>query len=151
MRQIKYQITTTFGRIVLLISTVAFAAMGVASLGVANTIMASIRSRRWQFGILRSIGVTRSLLLRMVLAEGLLLGLVGCGLGLVSGGVMSVDAHQLSISITGYNPPIAVPWAMLAIGTLIVLVVALVATIGPAVFVARDEPLSLLQAGRASA
>ncbi len=151
VRELKYQITTTFGRIILLISTVAFAAMGVASLGVANTIMASIRSRRWQFGILRSIGVTRSLLLRMVLAEGLLLGLVGCGLGLASGAIMSIDAHKLSISITGYNPPMSVPWTMIGIGTLIVLAIALLATIGPAVLVARDEPLALLQAGRASA
>ena len=47
-------------RLLLLVSTVAFAAMAVASLGVTNTIMASIRSRRWQFGILRSIGVTRA-------------------------------------------------------------------------------------------
>ena len=34
--------------------------MAVASLGVTNTILASIRTRRWQYGILRSIGLTRS-------------------------------------------------------------------------------------------
>ena len=42
---------------------------GGRGLGVTNTIMASIRSRRWQFGILRSIGVTRGQLLRLVLSE----------------------------------------------------------------------------------
>src|SRR5947207_4099349 len=93
IRQIKYAITSAFGNLLLLVSSVAFAAMGVSSLGVTNTIMASIRSRRWQFGILRSIGVTRSQLLRLVLAEALLLGLIGCALGLVAGAQMSVDAR----------------------------------------------------------
>ncbi len=150
VRELKYQIVSMFYRIVLLISTVAFAAMAVASLGVTNTIMASIRSRRWQFGILRSIGVTRALLLRLVMAEALLLGFVGCGLGLTAGGIMSLDAHKLSIAITGYNPPIAVPWSMIGVGALIVMAVSLLASIGPAISVARDEPLTLLQAGRSS-
>ena len=56
--------------------------MAVAALGVTNTIMASIRSRRWELGVLRSIGVTRGQLLRMVLAESALLGIVGSALGL---------------------------------------------------------------------
>src|SRR5438874_12780204 len=95
VRHIKYMIEQTFRRLLLLVSTVAFCAIAVASLGVTNTIMASIRSRRWQFGILRSIGVTRSGLLRLVLAEAVLLGLVGVGLGLAAGLQMSIDAHQL--------------------------------------------------------
>ena len=69
--------------------------MAVASLGVTNTIMASIRSRRWQFGILRSIGVTRGQLLRLVLAEAMLLGLVGVRSGLAAGALMSLDAQRL--------------------------------------------------------
>src|SRR3954469_4909223 len=89
--QIKDTIQKGFGRLLLLVSTVAFAAMAVSSLGVTNTIMASIRSRRWQFGILRSVGVTRSGLLRLVMAEALLLGLVGCALGAAAGAEMSLD------------------------------------------------------------
>jgi putative ABC transport system permease protein len=112
--------------------------------------MASIRSRRWQFGILRSIGVTRSGLLRLVLAEALLLGLVGVGLGLAAGLQLSIDAHQLSRILLGYAPPVAVPWGIIIIGTSVVLLIALGASILPATTVARTEPLELLQAGRAS-
>ena len=32
----------------------------VTSLGVINTVMASVRARRWEMGVLRSLGVTRS-------------------------------------------------------------------------------------------
>ena len=60
----------------------------VTSLGVVNTIMASVRARRWELGVLRALGVTRWALARMILAEGLLIGLVACLLSL-SFGVMA--------------------------------------------------------------
>jgi putative ABC transport system permease protein len=80
VRQIKYGVEKGFYRLLDLISTVAIAAMALASLGVANTIMASVRSRRWQFGILRSIGLVRGELLYsppMQIPWGIILG--GCG------------------------------------------------------------------------
>ena len=82
VRQLKYAIEAGFYRLLNLVSTVAVAAMALASLGVANTIMASVRSRRWQFGVLRSIGLGRGDLLRLILAEAIMLGLVGVVLGL---------------------------------------------------------------------
>ena len=150
VRQIKYNIEQTFYRLLLLVSTVAFAAMAVASLGVTNTIMASIRSRRWQFGILRSIGVTRGQLLRLVLAEALLLGLIGCALGVPAGMEMGVNAEALQVAITGYKPPLHFPWHYVLLGSGIVVGISLLASLWPAILVARSEPLELLQAGRAA-
>ena len=148
--QVKYAILQSFNRLLLLVSSVAFAAMGVSALGVTNTIMASIRSRRWQFGVLRSVGVTRGGLLRLVLAEATLLGLVGVGLGLVAGLHMAFDARQFSADIIGYKPDMVVPWPIVWIGTAIILLISFFASLGPAIGVARSEPLTLLQAGRAS-
>src|SRR5437016_6182255 len=144
VRHIKHAIQHGFGRLLLLVSTVAFAAMAVASLGVTNTIMASIRSRRWQFGILRSIGVTRSQLMRMVLAEALLLGIVGCGLGLIAGLEMSIDARQLSLLLLGYNPPVAVPWRIILVGTGVVLLISILASLPPALTVESSEELAAI-------
>ena len=151
VRQIKENIVRAFDRLLLLASTVAFAALAVASLGVTNTVMAGIRTRRWQFGVLRSIGVTRGQLLRLVMAEAVLLGLVACALGLGAGALMAVDAHALQVVLTGYNPAIRVPWGIVGLGTGIVLLIALGASLWPAMNVARASPLALLQAGRASA
>ena len=135
----------------MLLSTVAFASMAVAALGVVNTIMASIRSRRWQFGILRSVGVTQSQLLRLVLAEALLLGLIGSALGLAAGFLMSLDANGLSRYVMGYIIEMHVPWGIVTIGAAIVIGTSLLASLWPAASVARSEPLALLQAGRAAA
>ncbi|MGB7161138.1 MAG: FtsX-like permease family protein, partial [Tepidisphaeraceae bacterium] len=151
IRQVKHEITSMFHKVLMLVSSVAFAAMAVASLGVTNTIMASIRSRRWQFGILRSIGATRGQLLRLVLAEATLLGLVGCGLGLAAGALMSLDARGFGHLAIGVSPPLVIPWGIVWTGTGIVMAISILASLWPAVSVARAEPLSLLQAGRASA
>ena len=151
VREIKYNIQKGFRNILMLVSTVAFAAMAVASLGVTNTVMASVRSRQWQFGVLRSIGVTRGQLVRTVLAESFLLGLVGVMLGLVAGFEMAVNANALGAVVTGYRPPIAIPWNIIFGGVGIVLCISLLASLWPAASAARAEPLALLQAGRASA
>jgi putative ABC transport system permease protein len=151
VRQIKAGIQTAFSNILLLMTTVPFAAMAVASLGVANTIMASIRSRRWQLGVLRSVGLTRSQLLRLVLSEAILVGIVGCGLGLCAGFIMAANARQEARVVVGYIAPVAVPWAIIFVGTGAVMVVSVLASLWPAISVARSEPLTLLQAGRAAA
>ncbi|HWE04463.1 MAG TPA: FtsX-like permease family protein [Tepidisphaeraceae bacterium] len=150
VREIKFKIQHGFFHLLRLMSTVAFAAMAVASLGVTNTIMAGVRSRRWQFGILRAVGATRGQLLRLVLAEALLLGLIGCILGLGAGFELSADANALAAVMTGYKPPLYIPWTSIGIGILAVLFISLLASIWPAAEVARTEPLTLLQAGRAS-
>lgn len=150
VRHIKAEIIGIFNRILLLASTVAFAAMAVSALGVTNTIMASIRSRQWQFGILRSIGVTRGGLVRLVLAEATLLGVIGCGLGLAAGFVMAINAKQLAVVMLGYDPPQLIPWGPISAGTAVVLATALLASLLPAIGTAKTEPLTLLQAGRAA-
>jgi len=150
VRQIKQQMEATFHDILLLVSIVPFAAMFVASLGVTNTIMASIRTRRWQLGVLRSIGLTRSQLIRLVFSEALLVGVVASGLGLFAGAIMATDGHQLSLLITGFNPAVAVPWGFVTIGVVAVVVVSVLAGAWPAINVARAQPLFLLQGGRST-
>jgi putative ABC transport system permease protein len=151
VRHLKHDIQQGLRRLLLMSTTVAWAALAVASLGVTNTIMASVRSRRWHLGVLRSIGVTRSMLARMILGEALLIGLIGCALGLGAGMEMSFNARRLSELVIGHSPPIAVPWGIVLTGAGVVMLITLGASLWPAISAARAEPLKLLQAGRASA
>jgi putative ABC transport system permease protein len=150
VRTIKFNIEQGFRRLLLLASTVAFSALAVAAMGVTNTVMASVRSRQWQFGILRSIGVTRGQLLRLVLAEAILLGAVGAAMGLCAGLLLSANDMGLSKAIVGYAPGLTVPWARNGIGVGVVLAVSLLASLWPAGAAAKAQPLELLQAGRAA-
>lgn len=150
VRQIKHDIVSGFEKLLLLTSTIAFAAMAVASLGVTNTIMAAVRARRWQFGVLRGIGLTRSQLLRLVLAEAVLLGVAGIAMGVAAGLELAIDAKAFTQSTIGYDPPTTIPWAMIGIGALVVMGLTLLAAAWPALTTAFSRPLSLLTAGRAS-
>ncbi|MEN6457833.1 MAG: FtsX-like permease family protein [Thermoguttaceae bacterium] len=123
------------------------------SLGVVNTVMASVRARRWEFGVLRAIGVTRSGLVRMVVGEGILIGLITCLLSLAFGitaGWCGTGISQYVSFFGGLAPPLIVPWSHLFIGLGMALGLCLFAALWPAVLTGRTEPLKLLQAGRAS-
>jgi putative ABC transport system permease protein len=148
VRQIKQSMESTFSELLLVVAIIPLAAMGVASLGVTNTIMASIRSRRWQLGVLRSIGLTRSQLVRLVFGEALLVGVVASGLGLAAGAVMATDARQVGLLLTGNHAPMLIPWDYVLLGVSLVLSVSVLAGAWPAINVAKSEPLFLLQGGR---
>jgi putative ABC transport system permease protein len=149
VREIKHNIEVGFRRLLGIGSLVAFAAIGVAALGVTNTLIASVRTRTWQLGILRSVGMTRWQLLRLILAEGLLLGLVGSALGILAGIELALDGLGLWRKVIGYTPPLDIPWEMVLQGVSIILGVALISSAYPALRAAFSKPLDLLQAGRA--
>ena len=125
----------------------------VTSLGVVNTVMASVRARRWELGVLRSQGVTRSGLFAMILAEGLLIAVVACLTSLAFGvmaGWCGTGISQYVSFFGGLAPPLVIPWSQLAIGFGIALVLCLQAALWPALATGRAEPLRLLQEGRAA-
>lgn len=123
----------------------------VTSLGVVNAILASVRARRWDMGVLRAIGYTRWSLVRLVLAEAVLVGLVACLLSLgfgVMAGWCGAGISQYVSFFGGLNPPLVIPWAKLSLGFGMTLLLCLMAGLWPAVAIGRTEPLRLLQAGR---
>ncbi len=123
----------------------------VTSLGVINTVMASVRARRWELGVMRSLGVTRSGLFRMILVEGLLIGLITCLLSLgfgIMAGWCGMGISQYVSFFGGMPTPLVIPWARLAIGLAVALGLCLAAALWPAFTAGRSEPLALLQQGR---
>jgi putative ABC transport system permease protein len=123
----------------------------VTSLGVVNTIMASVRARRWELGVLRALGVTRSAMFRMILVEGLLIGLIACLLSLAFGvlaGWCGTGISQYVSFFGGLPTPLVIPWSKLMFGFSITLALCLAAALWPAFSTGRVEPLKLLQDGR---
>jgi putative ABC transport system permease protein len=150
VRKLKHQIQSGLTRLLYVASSIAWGALLVASLGVTNTIVASIRSRMYQFGVLRSIGLTRWTLTRLVIGEAALLGTAAAAMGLACGAIMTMDARQLINLAIGHETPVVVPWGIISLGVAVVIGVSLIAAILPAIRLARTDPLSLLQAGRAA-
>lgn len=123
-------------------------ALALASVAVVNTMFASVRARSWEIGILRSVGLTRGQLLRQVLAEGLLIGLLASVASLLFGLLTSYTGIVASCRSMNVTAPYIVPWKSILAGSGMAIGICLVATTAPALLTARRETLRLLQQGR---
>ncbi|EGF26445.1 ABC transporter permease [Rhodopirellula baltica] len=124
--------------------------LAIMSLAIANTVIASVRLRTWEFGIMRSIGVTRGQLVRLVIAETILIAVGASVLSLIFGliaGWCGVGMAQYVGWFAG-PPNFIIPWAHLSIGFAMTIGLCLLAGLWPVVRIGRAEPLGLLQAGR---
>jgi putative ABC transport system permease protein len=89
------------GRLVILL------VLAVILIAMGNAVAMATRDRKPEFGILRTLGYRRGMILGMVLTEGLLLAIIGAAAGctivqvLVSGGfVKAVSTCGVSLSLT---------------------------------------------------
>ena len=133
------------------IGQIPLMALGISCIGVLNVLLASVRARRWDFGVLRAIGFTRGALVRAILAEGLLIGavagLLSLGFGILAGWCGCGIAQNASF-FGGLNPALVVPGGPVGRGMLALAVLMVCTAIWPAATMGRTRPLSLLQQGR---
>jgi putative ABC transport system permease protein len=102
----------------------------VALLGVASALFISVLQRRRELGLLRAVGACRSQVLRSVVAEAALMGLVGGLLGMVVGvGLEWYVVHVMVLDEAGFSYPLVVPWSaaviVFGLSTLLATVVGL--------------------------
>ena len=150
---VRKQITARADGIIWALSQLPLITLAVTSLGVINTVLASIRARCWDLGVLRALGVTRFTLFRLIIAEALLVGVVACVLSLGFGTMAGYCGTGITRYINirgGMITPLIIPWAKVAIGFAATLSLCLLAALWPAAVTGRTEPLRLLQAGRAT-
>lgn len=135
------------------LSQLPLVTLAVSSIGVLNAILASIRARTWDLGVLRALGFTRFALVRLVIAESLLVGIVACllslGFGVMAGWCGSGISQYVSF-FGGLHPTLVIPWGKLSIGLGGALLLCFVAALWPAIATGRTETLRLLQAGRSA-
>ena len=133
------------------ISQLPLAAVLIAGIGVLNIILASVRARRWELGVMRSIGISRSEISRAILAEGILIGVTACvvggAFGLLTGWCGCGMAQYMSF-FGGLHPALDVPLGAITIGLLATVLTAMIAAAWPTLSIGRRRPIELLQAGQ---
>lgn len=110
----------------------------VAAMGVVTTLLISVLHRRREIGLLRAVGATQSQVLGIVLAEGLLMGVVGVALGLLIG--VPLQWYVLKVVLfeeSGFVFPVIFPWNAAAVIAGVVVVGGALAGIVPAWSAAR--------------
>jgi putative ABC transport system permease protein len=143
-REIKAEITGFLSGSLLIFSIVAIASMLVACFGVANLVIAGIQARQFEFGVLRAVGAPGGLLVRLVIAEALVIALAACFLGTLMGTQASWAGQRMYELILGLLLTLKIPIAPTAMGWGVVILITLGAA-APAIWkLSGKRPRELL-------
>jgi putative ABC transport system permease protein len=132
------------------INLFGFLALFMGAFIIFNTFRTIVAERRHDIGMLRAIGANRRTIIGMILAEGLIQGVVGTGIGLILGymlgaGILALMSSTFStmLHLTVGAPVISV---QLVIGTIVAGVgITIVAGLIPAFTASRVTPLEALR------
>src|SRR5262249_11346752 len=110
----------------------------VAGLGVVVASLISVLQRRRELGLLRAVGASRPQVLRSVLAEATLMGLIGSAIGLLVG--IPLEWYAIRVVLfdeAGFLFPVRIPWLAAGGITGFAVVLATLAGLGPALHAIR--------------
>ncbi len=138
---IRDQVLTLMDQAFSMFDVMALLSIVVGSLGVINTLTMSVIERTREIGMLRAIGTTRWQIIRMVLAEAMLMGVIGGILGLATGIVLARILFIGMTTMSGYRLTFILPPESIATSVVIALIVSQVAAIAPAIRAARTQIL----------
>src|SRR5262249_45691970 len=105
----------------------------VALLGVVSALIISVLQRTRDLGLLRAVGASRGFILRSVLAEAVLMGLIGAVIGF--GGGVLLEWYVLDVLVvdeSGFRFPLRIPWLEAGLVSLLSVVLATLAGLWPA-------------------
>ena len=119
-------------------------AVMVAALGVVNTLSMSVVERTQEIGMLRSIGMTRFQVVRMIQAEAGLLGIIGGFLGLGLGLVLTYILLAAMGAMSGYQLEFVLPAKALWQSVVVAVITSQLAALIPALRAAKIPMLSAI-------
>ena len=134
-------------KIILSFSRMPLIILLITTIAVLNTVVASVRTRRWEIGLLRAVGVDRFQLVRLILAETVLLGLCACVLSLSFGFFCAwCSLGLLNHSLVGLMQiPLVVPSRQLGCGLGITLGLCAIVAVWVGWRISRESPSDLLK------
>lgn len=128
----------------IVIFDVLVAALALPSLlALVNTLAISVLGRTREIGMLRAMGATRRQIRRMVMAESLLLSVIGTAFGAFAG-VLLGYALITAMGAVGWQMPYTFPWAGLLATVVVGIVFGVLAAIGPARSASRLDVVTAL-------
>ena len=146
-RALRQRIAAIFDQTFAVTAVLRTIAIAVAVGGVLLTLGLLVLERARDLGVLRAIGASAGQILRVVLAEAAVIGLIASGVGLVSGAALSlVLTWVINKAFFGWSIDLAYPWGDLAVVPLWMTAAALAAGALPARRAAATPPAAALRA-----
>ena len=127
-----------------------FAALGlvllIACANVSNLLIARCLARRQEFAVRSALGAGRMRLIAQMLAEGLTLSLLGCGVGVFFAELAMSALQKLPEGTLRRADAISIHWTIVLVLAAIAIVTTVLSSLLPALLVARANPQAALQA-----
>ena len=131
----------------------------IVALGILNTVLMSVMERMREFGVMLALGMAPGRLRRLILSEGLLLGLFASSLGLAGGAAMTsylvtagIDYSEMmgeTMDVAGISVStlIHAGWdtTSMAVYTLVAVLLSVAATIYPAWKAGKLQPVEAMR------
>lgn len=128
----------------IVIFDVLVAALALPSLlALVNTLAISVLARTREIGMLRAVGATRRQIRRMVMAESLLLSVIGTGFGAIAGLWLGY-ALVAAMRGLGWEMPYSFPWSGLIATVVVGVTFGVLAALGPARSAAKLDVVAAL-------
>jgi putative ABC transport system permease protein len=121
-------------------------AVFIAALGVANTLGMNLSHRRHEIAVLRTVGLTRDGVRRLVLVEGIVVVTVGAVLGVGFGLLLARIITAGASALTGFALTAEIPWQVVVLALVLAPPLGIVASLLPARRAAKTSPMLALGA-----
>ncbi|MCO5223722.1 MAG: FtsX-like permease family protein [Thermomicrobiales bacterium] len=115
----------------------------IAVVGIGNTLTLSVIERSRETGMLRAMGLKRGQVRTMLATEGVLIALIGCGIGLVLGGLYGIAGIYCVIGDAFQVTP-SMPWLWFVYIVVAAVLSGIVASIIPAQRSLKVKPVEAL-------
>jgi len=127
----------TFTLVMLMLAVV------ISIIGVANTMTLSVNERRRENAMLRSLGLSRKQLRRMISIEAILITLAAAVLGMVSGAVIGTVSAKIVMAAVSSSAPLVLdlPYVWYVVILIVGVLAAMLASALPAARSARMSPV----------
>jgi putative ABC transport system permease protein len=113
-------------------------AMLVAVIGITLNLIVLVKERERELAVLRALGASVSQIAALVLAETFLLGVLAVGIGIAAGCALAfVLTEVINKTFFGWTIPLQIPWEQLSSVPLILISIALLAALAPAIQAGR--------------
>jgi hypothetical protein len=146
VRELKKRIDREIRTMTHIVTVIPAFFLVIAGIGVLNLMMSNVASRGRELALLRAVGMTEFQVLRMVIGEALVLGLLSGVIGLPLGIQLAHASNVFTERLFAYQPELAVPWNWV-IGTMALTIgICLFAGLWPAHRASRSNVIDALAA-----